>query len=382
MQTMELFAGAGGLALGGKNAGFDTRVMIEFDRHSCQTLRLNFGETAEVIEDDVRNIPFMDYRDNIDVLTGGPPCQPFSIGGKAKGNSDHRNMFPPTIAAVRDIAPKAFIFENVRGLLRASFSKYFEYIILQLNYPELEIRPHETWENHLTRLEDVHVNGRYDGLRYNVLYRLLNAADYGVPQKRERVFIVGFRSDIQNNWHFPEPTHSESALHFAQYVTGEYWDKHQIQPKKKPTLKIQMPGLFDQSLFAPWVTVRDAIAGLPDPRFPFSSDIKNHVFQAGAKAYPGHTGSSLDEPSKTLKAGDHGVPGGENMIILDDSSLRYLTVRESARIQTFPDHFEFPVSWTESMRQIGNAVPVGLAFSVASSVHKTLQNHFVKQNGN
>lgn len=379
---MELFAGAGGLALGGKKAGFDTRVMIEFDRHSCQTLRLNFGDTAEVIEDDVRNISFRNYRDSIDILTGGPPCQPFSIGGKAKGNGDHRNMFPPTINAVREMAPKAFIFENVRGLLRTSFSKYFEYIILQLNYPELEIRPHESWENHLTRLENVHVNGRYEGLRYNVLYRLLNAADYGVPQKRERVFIVGFRSDIQNDWHFPEPTHAESALRYVQYVTGEYWDRHKILPRNNAGFKKQMPGLFDQSLFAPWVTVRDTIAGLPDPRDTFSSDIKNHVFQPGAKAYPGHTGSPLDEPSKTLKAGDHGVPGGENMIILDDNSLRYLTVRESARIQTFPDHFEFPVSWTESMRQIGNAVPVNLAFVVASSVHKTLQNHFVKQHGN
>lgn len=382
MRTMELFAGAGGLALGGKKAGFDTKVMIEYDRHSCQTLRLNFGKTAEVIHDDVRNIQFKNYRDSIDILTGGPPCQPFSIGGKAKGNGDHRNMFPPTINAVRNIAPMAFIFENVRGLLRTSFSKYFEYIILQLNYPELEIKPDEAWENHLTRLEDMHVNGKYTGLRYNVLYRLLNAADYGVPQKRERVFIVGFRSDIQNDWHFPEPTHSESALYFTQFVTGDYWNRHRLQPKKQLVPKKQMPGLFDQNIFVPWVTVRDTIATLPDPRFRFTDEIKNHVFQPGAKAYPGHTGSPLDEPSKTLKAGDHGVPGGENMIILDDASLRYLTVRESARIQTFPDHFEFPVSWTESMRQIGNAVPVNLAYVVASSVYQTLQNHLMRPHGN
>lgn len=120
-------------------------------------------------------------------------------------------MFPYAVSAVRHIEPAVFIFENVRGLLRASFSKYFEYIILQLTYPGVEIKPGEMWENHLTRLEDTHFSGKYDGLKYNVLYRLLNAADYGVPQKRERVFIVGFRSDIQQDWHFPEPTHSESG---------------------------------------------------------------------------------------------------------------------------------------------------------------------------
>jgi DNA (cytosine-5)-methyltransferase 1 len=94
--------------------------------------------------------------------------------------------------------------------------------------------------------------------------------------------------------------------------------------------------------------------------------------QQGAKQYVGHTGSLLDEPSKTIKAGGHGVPGGENMIVLDDGSVRYYTVREAARIQTFPDDYFFPCSWTESMRQIGNAVPVKLGALVADSVRRTL----------
>ena len=109
---------------------------------------------------------------------------------------------------------------------------------------------------------------------------------------------------------------------------------------------------------------------MPDPVK--TNDYYNHVFQGGAKIYPGHTGSAMDEPAKTIKAGAHGVPGGENMIVLDDGVPRYLTVREAARIQTFPDDYFFPCSWTESMRQIGNAVPVRLGAVVADSVRKTL----------
>jgi DNA (cytosine-5)-methyltransferase 1 len=106
------------------------------------------------------------------------------------------------------------------------------------------------------------------------------------------------------------------------------------------------------------------ISDLPDPAV--SSDFYNHKFQGGAKVYPGHTGSLMDEPAKTIKAGAHGVPGGENMIVLDNGAARYLTVREAARIQTFPDDYFFPCSWTESMRQIGNAVPVKLGAYAAN----------------
>jgi len=110
---------------------------------------------------------------------------------------------------------------------------------------------------------------------------------------------------------------------------------------------------------------------MTDPRGSEKS-FHNHDFQNGAKAYPGHTGSTLDMPAKTLKAGDHGVPGGENMMVLDNGDLRYFTVRESARLQTFPDGFMFHGSWTESMRQLGNAVPVTLARIVAASVAERL----------
>ena len=119
--------------------------------------------------------------------------------------------------------------------------------------------------------------------------------------------------------------------------------------------------------------MRDALHDLPEPKVNSESTIPNHEFKDGAKSYVGHSGSVMDEPSKTIKAGAHGVPGGENMLVLDDGTQRYYTVRESARIQTFPDDFVFSGSWTESMRQIGNAVPVELARIIGKSVYDQLK---------
>ena len=122
-----------------------------------------------------------------------------------------------------------------------------------------------------------------------------------------------------------------------------------------------------------WQTVRDALAGLPDPHdVAKASAIPNHELRLGARSYPGHTGSDIDEPAKTLKAGGHGVPGDENMIRLRDGSIRYFTTRESARLQTFPDDYVFAGSWTESMRQIGNAVPVMLAHTMGDAIARRL----------
>src|SRR5690606_11362193 len=127
----------------------------------------------------------------------------FSMGGKAKGFDDERDMFPYAISAIRQLTPKAFIFENVKGLLRKSFAEYFNYIILQLTYPEVTNETKD-WKHHLSALEKIHTKGNYKGLKYNVVFRLVNAADYGVPQKRERVIIVGIRNDLNLAWSFPD----------------------------------------------------------------------------------------------------------------------------------------------------------------------------------
>lgn len=382
MRSLELFTGAGGLALGTHFAGFEHRALFEWDHDACSTLRSNAKRRAingierwKVEEGDIRNASFDEFGP-VDLVAGGVPCQPFSIGGKHQGMRDERDMFPDFLRAIRALRPRAFIVENVKGLLRQSFRNYFAYINLQLTHPELVRKPGQTWAEHLKSLEDFHTKGRVKGLNYNVVFRLLNAADFGVPQTRERVFIVGFRSDVGVDWHFPEPTHSEATLVRDQFITREYWDRHGI-PKPR---SIRQPAarLLTRSealpLTRPWQTVRDATCDLPTPaRGRQRAKVANHWFVPGARSYVGHTGSFIDWPSKTLKAGVHGVPGGENMIAFADGTVRYLTIREAARMQTFPDGWEFEGAWGEVMRQLGNAVPVSLATTIAKSVATRLK---------
>ena len=379
MNSLELFCGAGGLALGLERAGFRHRALIEWDKDSCANITSNIShgyrpiKKWNVINADVRDIDYSEFSD-VALISGGPPCQPFSLGGKAKGNEDKRDMFPEAVRAVRELQPRAFIFENVKGLLRRSFSSYFSYILLQLQHPEVTRPKGKNWEEHLAVLEKHHTAHHKNELRYNVVFRLVNAADYGVPQQRHRVIIVGFRDDIEARWSFPDPTHSKEALQYAQWVTGEYWERHNL-PKPDDVELSSTPRLFDNPPASkPWVTVRDAISDLPDPSTHSISYPTNHEFTGVGKQYVGHSGSSLDAPSKTIKAGAHGVPGGENMVILDDGSQRYYTVRESARIQTFPDDYSFYGSRTENMRQIGNAVPVALAEIIGHSVYRHLRS--------
>lgn len=384
LSSIELFAGAGGLALGISKAGFNHLAIVERSPEACATIRENESHPLvngwPLHECDVRNFDYSQYSGKLDLLAGGPPCQPFSLGGKHQGSNDHRDMFPETIRAVRETAPRAVLVENVKGLLRESFSSYFEYIILQLTHPELAIRDNEDWSAHLSRLEKYHTKGSRSGLSYNVVFRLVNAADYGVPQKRERVVIVGIRNDLGIEWNFPEPTHSQESLAWSQLITGEYWKKHRVPKNKRPEISPRQVGFrkrLEGQLFPPdkqpWLTVREALAGLPDPREVGATDVSNHVFYGGARAYAGHTGSVLDQPAKTLKAGDHGVPGGENMLVSESGELRYFSVRESARLQNFPDDYQFSGSWTKAMKQLGNAVPVSLAEVMARQLNSVLQ---------
>jgi DNA (cytosine-5)-methyltransferase 1 len=369
--SLELFSGAGGLAKGIERAGANHAAFVEWDSDACKTLRHNYRPEI-VHETDIRHFNFQQFS-GIDLIAGGPPCQPFSLGGKAKGHDDERDMFPYAISAIRQLTPKAFIFENVKGLLRKSFSEYFNYILLQLTYPDI-LNKSTNWKQHLSDLEKIHTKGHYKSLKYNVVFRLLNAANYGVPQKRERVIIVGIRNDLNLEWCFPEETHSEDSLLWSKFVTGDYWNRHKLSPisdllismdKEKERL-LGKYGFFSPSL-APWISIRDALFDLPDPR----KDTKyhpEHYFRDGGKSYAGHTGSDFDSPSKTLKAGDHGVPGGENMIRFTNGFVRYYTILEAKRIQTFPDDYPILGSWTEAMRQLGNAVPVHLGQLIAKSL--------------
>lgn len=367
---IELFAGGGGLLLGSSLAGVDHVAASEWNQWACMTMRQNASAShplvkgLNVLEGDVRNINWRELysHQDIDIVTGGPPCQPFSTAGLARSAEDPRDMFPAATSAIDQLHPRAFIIENVRGLTRAAFADYFEFIKLRLKYPSIRAREGETWADHWRRLQREDRSPLLKA-QYNLSVTVVNAADYGVPQHRHRVFIIGFRNDIDSGWSFPPPTHSGAALAKAQ-SSGEYWDLMEVA--KKDRLPIRRKEREDGKL--PWQTVRQALQGLPEPEINGPSNWLDHEFRPGAKSYPGHTGSPIDEPSKALKAGVHGVPGGENMIRFPDGTVRYYSVREAARIQTFPDDYALHGAWSEAMRQIGNAVPVRLAEIVTKSV--------------
>jgi DNA (cytosine-5)-methyltransferase 1 len=367
MRCLELFSGAGGLAKGLELSGFEHEAFVELNGHACSTLAKNFNPRT-IFQGNVKDFQFEKLTD-ITLVAGGPPCQPFSLGGKHRSHDDDRDMFPYAINAISTLEPKAFIFENVKGLLRSSFKDYFEYVILRLTFPHSQKLEFQTWEEHLDKLRFTKKN-KYIGLKYEVQYQLLNAADYGVPQTRERVIIVGIRSDLNSEWSFPKPTHSRARLLWEQNVSGQYWDRYELSsPNNYSTNNIIQTDFFEPNLL-PWQTTRDALNHLPDP----SSDheIADHIFRNGARIYPGHTGSYIDLPAKTIKAGDHGVPGGENMLRFENGKVRYFTIHEAKLIQTFAPEFIVSGGWGEGLRQIGNAVPVKLATILGLQIQHTL----------
>ena len=380
LTAIELFAGAGGLMLGTSLAGFKHIAAVEWEHHCCETLRLNerrgypLLHDAAILEADVREMDWSIAQTDLDLLAGGPPCQPFSLGGLARAALDPRDMFPAYTQALALLHPKAFIVENVKGLTRASFTDYYEYILLRLEHPLVTAKEDETWREHARRLTREHTAGIHDGLRYEVVPTVIDAADYGVAQHRNRVIIVGFRSDIEAQWAFPHPTHSGAVLCRAQSEEA-YWNSRNVFANERIPLTF---ATGDPSL-QPWRTVRDALSQLPEPTRTASYVHYNHQLQPGAKAYAGHTGSPLDQPSKAIKAGVHGVPGGENMLCRPDGTVRYFSVREAARIQGFPDGYVFSGAWGEAMRQIGNAVPIELARVVASSIAIALREHATRR---
>ena len=313
------------------------------------------------------------------VVSGGPPCQPFSLGGKHRGYMDERDMFPEAVRAVRELRPKAFIFENVKGLMRETFADYFEYIHLQLTHPGFTRRKGESWREHRVRLEKHHTS-RQTRSEYNVVFRAAQrrqlrrtaATRARVPR---RVPLRSWRA----NGAFPRRHIRRTRCCARNGSPASIGIVTKIAKRQRPILSgrqaARVEKLRDILIDGrqPWLTVRDAIERLARSR-EVSAQWRSPiiVFNPGARSYPGHTGSPLDEPAKTLKAGDHGVPGGENMLARVDGSVRYFTAREAARLQTFPDDYTFRGPWTEAMRQLGNAVPVRLAETVARSVASTL----------
>ncbi|MFX4294901.1 DNA cytosine methyltransferase [Streptomyces bohaiensis] len=432
--SVELFAGGGGLAMAVHQAGFRPLLFNEFNNRACETLIASArktlgtdglertegknpkppqpGQPAPLYPGDVRDLDLSALQGEVDVLAGGPPCQPFSAGGAAKGDEDKRNMFPAMFKAVREMRPKAVICENVRGLLRPSFAEYFQYIQNELRLP-FEKRVDEVkWQDHndhLTRIIDKLSDDDSNPDHYKVVMVRVNAANYGVPQVRNRVVIVAFRADLGvdvdafekyvNTGRF-----SEAALHRSMRdEDGPYWKRHPyVDDYVRDQVRARLPKVIKEDDCLPWRTLRDAIQGygtdmklpaLPvvdlerlHEKYDFGReiDVVGHIGWPGARIYKGHTPNELDRPAKTVKAGVHGVPGGESVMLLDKrvpnaSSLegwtyahRYMTVRETARVMTFPDEWHGSGPRGEQMRQLGNAVPVVLGEFFARAVADAL----------
>jgi DNA (cytosine-5)-methyltransferase 1 len=383
MKSVELFAGGGGMAVGTRDAGFEHLALVEWYKPAATILRHNarlhptLWKEEDVHEKDVR-IWLKETEvttGHVDLVAGGPPCQPFSLAGVHAGDEDHRNMFPAAIDAVRKFEPKFVLFENVPGLTRPSFAPYFAYIKRQLENPGVTSNGDELWTEHDARLQ----RASEDALQYHVHQYLLDAADFGLPQNRRRVFLIGFRCDLPGADTWPEDIeadHCRDALLYDQWVTGDYWTEHDVPiPERPDDIETRVANL--KEIGRPgkerWRTIRDAIKGLPEPIDGVDAeDVADHRGIPGARTYPKHSGSPFDWPAKTIKAGVHGVSGGEAMIRFADGSLRYLTVRESARIQGFRDDYQFPVARSRSMGAIGNAVATPVARLLAERLREHL----------
>ncbi|NGO70637.1 DNA cytosine methyltransferase [Streptomyces boncukensis] len=412
---VELFAGGGGLALAVHATGFRPLLVNEYAKRACESLGANPPDPDEpekrwpLVPGDVREVDYAEHvTEGVDVLAGGPPCQPFSLGGVHKGMEDERNMFPEMFRAIRELRPKAVICENVVGLLRPSFKPYFDYILNEMRLPFVERDKEATWEDHNEILEKLLANDTVEpSMRYIVKEMKVNAADYGVPQIRNRVVIVAFRADLGVNWSrfIPKDTHSEESMIRSMREGGEYWDRHSEvadDVKKRvianlPDLDYEDPEVQERLKLKPWRTLRDAITGIDENEgkpLPYVTEeavreklevggIPDHIGWPGARMYTGHTPNVLDRPAKTVKAGVHGVPGGESVMQLDNvnftnfgggSGYRYMTVRETARVMTFPDRVVLAGPRGEKMRQLGNAVPVKLGAVFSGAVADALKS--------
>ncbi len=378
---IELFSGGGGLAMALHAARFRHLLLNESNHRACATLRANsavdyVADEAQpvtltdpwpLVEGGIEQVDFTPFVGEVDLVAGGVPCQPFSLGGAHRGHLDERNLWPEFNRCVRQTRPLAIIAENVRGLLRPSFEPYFDYIRRELAAPFEQRVDGESWQDHDRRLLKALKSDGDPTERYDVAFKLVNAADYGVPQNRWRVVLVGFRKDLNVEWNFPKQTHSSGALVRSQ-ISGAYQSRH-------PSAALEEhPGVTPpEDGLKPWLTLRDAIHDLPEPELRKETPgYIHHVGWPGAREYPGHRPNDLDRPAKTVKAGVHGVPGGESVLRRDDGSLRYLTVREVARIMTFPDDWRLEGPRGEQMRQLGNAVPVELGRIMGTSIANAL----------
>ena len=319
--VVELFAGAGGTALGFSNAGLQHKILVEIDKHAASTLKNN-KKQWDVHTGDVADVDFSKI--TADVVEGGFPCQSFSYAGKGQGFGDTRGtLFYQFARAVEEIKPKIAVGENVRGLLSHENGRTLETMVKKL-----------------------------ESIGYKVAYRVLRSQYLDVPQKRERLIIIGIRKDLNLPILFPKEKDYTISLREA---LGNVPKSHgQTYPKRKAEIISMVP---------PGGYWRD----LPE-------DIQKEYMMKSYYLGGGKTGMarrlSWDEPSLTLTT----APAQKQTERCHPEETRPLTVREYARIQTFPDNWEFSGSVNSQYKQIGNAVPVNLGFHIGEAIIAMLQN--------
>lgn len=331
--VIELFAGAGGLAIGLEKAGIKCVALNEIDKFACQTLRKN-RPNWNVLEGDVKEFGFSEYYNKVDVVTGGFPCQAFSYAGKKLGLADARGtLFYEFARVVKEVNPPICIGENVRGLLSHENGKTLQGMISIL-----------------------------DEIGYNVMpIRVLKAVNYNVPQKRERLILVGIRKDIDIKFEYPKPFNRIYTLKDA-LKKGELFDCDvpKSEGSSYPQSKKEVLDLVPQKGY--W---RD----LP-------LDIQKSFMGQSYYLGGGKTGMARrigwDEPCLTLTCS----PAQKQTERCHPEETRPFTVREYARIQTFPDDWKFEGSVSHQYKQIGNAVPVNLAKEVGYSIVKFLNEYY------
>jgi DNA (cytosine-5)-methyltransferase 1 len=331
--VLELFAGAGGLAVGMEQAGLKCVALNEIDKWACSTLRKN-RPNWNVLEGDIKSFSFLEYKNKVDVVTGGFPCQAFSYAGKKLGLADARGtLFYEFARVVKEVNPLVCIGENVRGLLSHENGKTLEGMISIL-----------------------------DEIGYNVVpVQVLKAINFNVPQKRERLILVGIRKDIDLKYEYPKPYKKVYNLKDALKKGALFdCDVPKSEGSKYPKSKIDVLKLVPQKGY--W---RD----LP---LEIQKEFMGGSFYLGG----GKTGIARrigwDEPCLTLTCS----PAQKQTERCHPEETRPFTVREYARIQTFPDDWTFQGSVAQQYKQIGNAVPVNLGKEVGYSIIKFLNSYY------
>ena len=299
MNVVSLFSGAGGLDLGFIKAGHKIVWANDNFPDAVATYRKNIGD--HIICEDIYNIDITEIPD-CDIVIGGFPCQGFSVANTKRNVDDQRNkLYQMLVKVIAEKKPKFFVAENVKGILSLAKGAVFKMII-----------------------------NDFESLGYKVDKKVLNAADYGVPQLRNRVIITGVREDLDFTYEYPTPTHSE---------LGENGLKR-------------------------WVSVSDALKNLPDPDLP--NNIPNHEYSKFKLKFNGYLGNrqiNPDRPAPTVTA--RGDDKGGVVVLHHPSNTRRMTCRELASVQSFPEDFEFVGNKSSIYRQIGNAVPPLLGMAVA-----------------